>query len=77
MVGLIGYFFPVVIGEGYHWIQEMIEGAFVSGFGLALLLVFAKITATAFTLGWGGSGGIFGPCLVIGSLVGLTYHHLL
>ncbi|MFZ2041081.1 MAG: chloride channel protein [Desulfobacterales bacterium] len=77
VVGLIGYFFPVVIGEGYHWIQEMIEGAFVSGFGLALLLVFAKITATAFTLGWGGSGGIFGPCLVIGSLVGLTYHHLL
>jgi CIC family chloride channel protein len=55
----------------------MIEGAFVSGFGLALLLVFAKITATAFTLGWGGSGGIFGPCLVIGSLVGLTYHRLL
>ncbi len=77
VVGLIGYFFPVVIGEGYHWIQEMIEGAFVSGFGLALLLVFAKITATAFTLGWGGSGGIFGPCLVIGSLVGLTYHRLL
>lgn len=77
VVGLIGYFFPVVIGEGYHWIQEMIEGAFVSGLGLALLLVFAKITATAFTLGWGGSGGIFGPCLVIGSLVGLTYHRLL
>jgi CIC family chloride channel protein len=77
VVGLIGFFFPVVIGEGYHWIQEMIEGVFVSGFGLALLLVCAKITATAFTLGWGGSGGIFAPCLVIGSLVGLTYHRLL
>ena len=77
VVGLIGFFFPVVIGEGYHWIREMIEGAFVSGFGLALLFVLAKITATAFTLGWGGSGGIFAPCLVIGSLVGLTYHRLL
>ena len=31
--------------------------------------------ATAFTLGWGGSGGIFAPSLVIGSLAGLTYHN--
>lgn len=76
-VGLIGYFFPVALGEGYHWIREMIEGVFASGFGLALLLVFAKIIATSLTLGWGGSGGIFAPCLVIGSLVGLTYHRLL
>jgi CIC family chloride channel protein len=28
-------------------------------------------------LGWGGSGGIFAPCLVIGSFVGLAYHRCL
>jgi len=29
------------------------------------------------TLGWGGSGGIFAPCLVIGAFVGLSFHRLM
>jgi CIC family chloride channel protein len=41
------------------------------------LAALAKILATSLTLGWGGSGGIFAPCLVVGSLVGVTYHHAL
>ncbi|MEJ2040254.1 MAG: chloride channel protein, partial [Desulfosarcinaceae bacterium] len=39
--------------------------------------VLAKILATALTLGWGGSGGIFAPALMVGSLVGLVYYHLI
>ncbi|MFO7932234.1 MAG: chloride channel protein [Desulfosalsimonas sp.] len=74
MVGGIGLMLPQVLGEGYHSIQEMVEGAFAEGLGLVVLLVIAKIVATSFTLGWGGSGGIFAPCLVIGSFAGLTYH---
>ena len=76
-VGLIGGYIPVVLGEGYHSIQAMIDGAFQQGLLLVAAAVFAKTLATAFTLGWGGSGGIFAPCLVIGSFVGLTYHRLL
>jgi len=74
-VGLIGLFLPVVLGEGYHSIRIMIDGAFSQGLAIVALATLAKIFATALTLGWGGSGGIFAPCLVIGSLAGLTYYH--
>jgi CIC family chloride channel protein len=72
-VGLIGIFLPVVLGEGYHAIQEMIDGRFSTGLLLVAVAVLAKIAATSLTLGWGGSGGIFAPCLVIGSLTGLAF----
>lgn len=76
-VGIISLFFPVVAGEGYHFIQDIIQGVFSGGIIFAAVCVLAKITATSLTLGWGGSGGIFAPCLVIGSLLGLTYHRIL
>jgi CIC family chloride channel protein len=74
-VGIVGIFLPVVMGESYHWIRIMCEGAFAKGLAFVALAALAKIVATSLTLGWGGSGGIFAPCLVIGSLVGVTYHH--
>lgn len=76
-VGLLGMYFPVVLGEGYHFIREMIEGNFSQGLIIVAVGTLAKILATSLTLGWGGSGGIFAPSLVIGSLAGLTYHRLL
>ncbi|MFH2218282.1 MAG: chloride channel protein [Pseudomonadota bacterium] len=76
-VGIIGLSLPVVLGEGYHSIRVIIEGAFSHGLTFVAVAAFAKILATALTLGFGGSGGIFAPCLVIGSLLGLTYHHML
>jgi CIC family chloride channel protein len=76
-VGVIGLFLPVVLGEGYHTVEILIEGQYDQVLAVVALASFAKIAATALTLGWGGSGGIFAPCLVIGSLVGVTYHHLL
>ncbi len=73
-VGVIGLFLPQVLGEGYQVIQKMVEGSFGGGFSMVLILVLAKIIATSLTLGWGGSGGIFAPCLVIGSFAGLMFH---
>jgi CIC family chloride channel protein len=77
VVGVIGLFLPVVLGEGYHTVEILIEGQYGQVLAVVALASFAKIAATALTLGWGGSGGIFAPCLVIGSLVGVSYHHLL
>ncbi len=77
VVGMIGLFLPLVLGEGYHSIREMIEGTFTSGLAFVSVAVLAKIAATSLTLGWGGSGGIFAPSLMVGSLVGLVYYHLL
>lgn len=74
VVGIIGIFLPIVLGEGYHPVKTMIEGNFSQGLAIVALAALAKIVATSMTLGWGGSGGIFAPCLVIGSLTGLAYH---
>jgi len=76
-VGVIGLFLPVVLGEGYHTVEILIEGEYGQVLAVVALASFAKIAATSLTLGWGGSGGIFAPCLVVGSLIGVTYHHLL
>ena len=77
LVGIIGLYLPVVLGEGYYAIHLMIEGEFTSGLTVVLVATFAKILATSLTLGTGGSGGIFAPSLVIGSFAGLAYHRCL
>jgi len=76
-VGLIGLCLPEVLGEGYHFIQDMVKGVFSQGLLIVFVLMLAKIAATSLTLGWGGSGGIFAPCLVIGSFTGLVYHRFI
>jgi CIC family chloride channel protein len=73
-VGTIGIFMPMVLGEGYHPIMEMVGGTFPMTFWLVLIGLFLKIFVTSMTLGWGGSGGIFAPCLVIGSLSGVVFY---
>jgi len=72
-VGLIGFCFPSVLGEGYEVVRTIIENQYQPGFVLVALTALAKIVATSITLGTGGSGGIFAPCLVIGSLGGLAF----
>ncbi len=41
--------------------------------GILLILMLAKVLATALTLGSGGSGGIFAPALFIGATLGSAY----
>ena len=77
LVGLLGFLVPDALGEGYHAIHAMIQGNYTTGLTIAAIACLAKILATSLTLGWGGSGGIFAPCLVIGSFAGLAYHRLL
>lgn len=68
VVGGIGMLFPPALGMGYGYIQEAIDGKRT----IAFLLTFAavKIVATSFTISSGGSGGVFGPSLVIGGAIG-------
>ncbi len=76
-VGLLGLAVPDVLGEGYHSIRDMIEGVYSPGIRIVMIACCLKVLATSFTLGWGGSGGIFAPSLVAGSFAGLVYHRLL
>lgn len=78
IVGMIGYFFPFVLGTGEEFVQRIMEvknqtGDLISllSIGSVILLILSlKIIATSFTIGSGGSGGMFGPSLYIGGLLG-------
>jgi len=71
---------PSIFGNGYPLIGQCIGAQIVEGGStmqltvLVLLLLFAaKTLATCFTLGSGGSGGIFAPSLFIGAAVGYAF----
>ncbi|MDY6855948.1 MAG: chloride channel protein [Thermodesulfobacteriota bacterium] len=68
MLGIGAIYFPQILGMGYGWIQIAIYGQMT--IGLMIILVFAKIFATSFTISSGGSGGVFAPSLFIGAMLG-------
>jgi len=76
IVGVIGLFVPDALSTGFG----IVQGAFMGqGTVMALLLVaMAKMLTTSFTVASGGSGGVFGPAVVIGGAlggaVGLVFH---
>ncbi len=78
LVGAIAIYFPEVLGTGYGWTQIAINGDIVKlSLILMMILVLAKILATSFTLGSGGSGGVFAPSLVIGAMVGGAFGQIM
>jgi len=70
-VGLIGFFYPHLFGVGYEGVESAILGDFAVG--LIVVLCVLKIVATSFTIGSGGSGGIFAPSLFIGVMLGEAF----
>ena len=75
--GLVGCLFLPALGSGYGTIQDALrfDSSYTLGsHGAAFLLLagvfFAKTLTTAFSVGSGGSGGIFGPALVCGGALG-------
>ena len=79
IVGGIGWFIPEALGTGYGVVQELFAGEpspfamdriGVAGAGALFLVVGAKILTTSFSIGSGGSGGVFGPAVVIGGALG-------
>jgi CIC family chloride channel protein len=67
-VGLIGYFVPEVLGVGYSHVEKVLNGDIVLKF--VVLLAVLKIVATAVCYASGNAGGIFGPSLFIGAMMG-------
>ncbi len=66
--GLIGYFLPDAIYTGYGVLQQGLEGEL--GIKILLMVAVAKIFTTSFSIASGGSGGVFGPSVVIGGALG-------
>ena len=66
--GIIGFFLPQTLAFGYGFAQKAINNELTIPFLLCLAL--GKILTTSFTIGSGGSGGVFGPSIVIGGAMG-------
>jgi CIC family chloride channel protein len=78
MTGAIGFFAPDVLGASY----SMIQASFAAGeseifsdhpyltVSAFIVFFFLKAIATSFTVGSGGSGGVFAPALVCGASLG-------
>ena len=70
VLGLIAVKFPQALGMGYGYIQQALEGQHTIGF--LLLFAVVKVVATSLTISSGGSGGVFGPSLVIVGSLGVV-----
>jgi chloride channel protein, CIC family len=68
LVGVMGWFVPEVLGVGYGHVSEALNGQMA--LELMALLVVLKLVATAACYGTGNAGGIFGPSLFIGAMLG-------
>jgi CIC family chloride channel protein len=77
LVGSIAVAIPEVLGTGYGWIQQSLGHQLLSlPLWIVLILPFARIVATGLSIGSGGSGGIFGPGMVIGAFIGAAVWRL-
>src|SRR5580658_1481776 len=70
LVGLIGWFVPQVMGVGYGYVGDALNGNMA--FKMMLLLVVLKLIAVTTSYASGNAGGIFGPALFIGATLGGT-----
>jgi chloride channel protein, CIC family len=77
--GVIGFFLPQTLAFGYGFAQKAIYNELTIPF--LIFLAFGKILTTSFSIGSGGSGGVFGPSIVIGGamggVVGNIFHQLM
>lgn len=87
LLGLLILVFPPLLGEGYRFIQEVLNGNIdalkeqcmfpeLLSKPLAMVvfitcLVLVKIIASGITLGSGGNGGSFAPSMFTGAFLGL------
>ena len=79
LVGLMGWFVPQVLGVGYGYVGDALNGKMA--LKLMVLLVILKLFGATTSYASGNAGGIFGPSLFIGAMLGGTVgsvaHHLL
>lgn len=67
-VGLLAFWIPGVLGVGYHFVGEALNGQLPWRTMLLLLLLKGPLTAACYSSG--NPGGIFGPSLFLGAMLG-------
>ncbi|MEX2311673.1 MAG: chloride channel protein [Rhodospirillales bacterium] len=71
IVGIIAIWLPQILSVGYGTVEWIILGQY--DLTILIAIGIAKIFATALCLGFGFSGGVFSPSLVLGAAVGAAY----
>ncbi|HVZ96322.1 MAG TPA: chloride channel protein, partial [Chitinophagaceae bacterium] len=88
-LGVMIALLPALYGEGYITIQQLLDGHYQTLLGnsffskyqdiawvllsFAALTVIGKSLACVITMGSGGNGGMFGPSMVVGGLLGFVF----
>jgi len=79
LVGITGWFVPQVLGVGYGYVGEALNGQMA--FRLMVILLVLKLITVTTSYASGNAGGIFGPALFIGAMlggsIGTLAHHFL
>jgi CIC family chloride channel protein len=68
VVGVMGWFVPSVMGVGYQYVGDVLNDSLTLKLMLTLLVL--KLVATAVSYASGNAGGIFGPSLFLGAMLG-------
>jgi CIC family chloride channel protein len=68
LVGIMGWFVPQTLGVGYGYVGNALNGGMV--LKLMLLLLLLKFFAVTTAYASGNAGGIFGPALFLGAMLG-------
>jgi chloride channel protein, CIC family len=68
MVGIMGWFVPQIMGVGYTYVGDVLNGHMA--LKLMVVLLVLKLVAVATSYASGNAGGIFGPSLFLGAMLG-------
>ena len=79
VVGILGWFVPQTLGVGYSYVGQALNGGMA--IKLMILLLVLKLIGVVVSYASGNAGGIFGPALFLGAMLGGTVggvaHHFL
>jgi chloride channel protein, CIC family len=70
LVGLMAWFVPQTLGVGYKYVGDALNGGMAVK--LMILLLVLKFFAVVVSYASGNAGGIFGPALFLGAMLGGT-----
>lgn len=70
LVGVMGWFVPESLGIGYQYVGDALNGNMA--LKVMALLLAMRVVGTAVCYASGNAGGIFGPALFIGAMLGGT-----
>jgi chloride channel protein, CIC family len=68
LIGIMGWFVPQSLGVGYKYVGDALNGGMAVK--LMVLLLLLKLFAVTLSYASGNAGGIFGPSLFLGAMLG-------